>query len=147
MKIEPNSKNDLPEMLIIFNYSRELNGSFPDQVYSIDEFLAVIEGEEVLVARIAEKVVGFVSIWEPENFLHHLFVAPENQRKGIGKALILESVRRYSLPMSLKCIKANVEARRFYESLGWQPGEEGIGTEGLYINYHLKENVKQSDQR
>ncbi|MEZ5503458.1 MAG: GNAT family N-acetyltransferase [Halioglobus sp.] len=139
MKIEPSNKNDFPEMLAIFNFSRELNGSFPKHTYSIDEFLAVVEGEEILVARIGDEVVGFVSIWKPDNFLHHLFVSPKYQRKGVGKALISESVSRFGLPMFLKCIKENIEACRFYEQFGWQLKEEAIGPEGPYIHYQLGE--------
>lgn len=144
MKIESNTKNDLPRLLDIFNLARDENESFLKQVYSMDEFLEVIEGEEILVARIGKELAGFVSLWQPDNFLHHLFVLPQYQARGVGKALVFESVRKFGLPMSLKCNKANTKACRFYEQLGWQAKEEGVGPEGPYINYYRDENAKQS---
>nr|WP_255353979.1 MULTISPECIES: GNAT family N-acetyltransferase [Microbulbifer] len=91
-----------------------------------------------MVARIGGEVAGFVSVWAQSNFLHHLFVSPKHQRKGIGKALISAIVCEFGLPMSLKCIKENTQACRFYEKLGWQPREESIGPEGPYILYELR---------
>lgn len=137
MSIEPKSDHDLPGLLDIFNLARKANASFPDQIHSMDEFLSVIEGEEILVARMADDLAGFVSVWTPEKFLHHLYVSPLFQGRGIGKALVLETVRRFGLPLSLKCIKANTEACRFYEQLGWQVKEEGMGPEGPYLHYYL----------
>lgn len=135
MKIEPGTNNDLSALCDIFNRSRDANGSFPKQLYTLDEFMAVIDGEEVLVARIGEELAGFVSMWKPDNFLHHLFVLPKFQRAGVGKMLVTESIHKFGLPMSLKCIKANTQACRFYERLGFQAQEEGVGPEGPYIHY------------
>lgn len=139
MNIEPGVSDDLPALLAIFNATRAANNSFPKQVYSMDEFSAVIDGEQILVARMANELAGFTSVWKPKNFLHHLFVSPGYQRMGIGKALVSESVRRFGLPMSLKCIKANTHACRFYESQGWQVKAEGVGPEGPYLLYYLGE--------
>ena len=139
MKIEPSSPKDLPEILNIFNLSREENGSFPGRSYCMSAFQGAIEGEKILVARVAGEVAGFVSVWAQNNFLHHLFVSPKHQRKGVGKALISAIVREFGVPITLKCIKANTQARCFYENLGWQPREESIGPEGPYILYELRE--------
>ena len=41
----------------------------------------------MLVADTDGQVVGFVSIWQPEDFIHNLFVSPEWQNHGIGTAV------------------------------------------------------------
>ncbi len=46
------------------------------------------------------------------------------KRLGVGKALINESVKAVGLPLTLKCIKANVNALNFYLSQGWTIEEE-----------------------
>ncbi|GAB2529373.1 GNAT family N-acetyltransferase [Microbulbifer agarilyticus] len=141
MKIEPSSPKDGPEILDIFNLAREENGSFPSRSYCMSAFQETIDGEKILVARIAGEMAGFVSVWTQSNFLHHLFVTPKYQRKGVGKALVSAIVCEIGLPISLKCIKGNTQARHFYEKLGWQPREESTGPEGPYILYELRKNA------
>ncbi|CAH0539545.1 hypothetical protein [Vibrio marisflavi] len=46
--------------------------------YSLADFELDTEGERILVALVGEHVVGFISIWEPENFVHHLYVSDEH---------------------------------------------------------------------
>jgi len=137
MNIEPKTEDDLPALLNIFNLSRAANGSFPAPAYGMREFLAAIDGEDILVARIDKEIAGFVSVWRAENFVHHLFVLPKHQRKGIGKALISRCAHTFGLPLSLKCVAANTAACRFYEQSGWQPGSKAVGPEGPYIRYQL----------
>ncbi len=81
----------------------------------------------MLVARIAGGIAAFASVWEPENFLHHLYVLPQHQRQGVGGELLRHCTNTFGLPMSLECIEANVEACRFYENLGWQIAETAEG--------------------
>ena len=137
MKIKPATQDDFPKLLDVFNSSRAQSGNFPQRIFSFDEFVEITKGEKILVARRAEEIAGFVSIWQPDNFIHHLFIAPHHQRKGIGRALVLESVHQFGLPLSLKCIKANTDACHFYERLGWREREEGVGPEGAYVLYQL----------
>jgi hypothetical protein len=40
------------------------------------DFDATIAGEIVLVAVADDAPIGFASIWQPDNFLHNLFVHP-----------------------------------------------------------------------
>lgn len=103
--------------------------------------MKAIDGEEILVARRRDDLVGFASVWANENFLHHLYVSPEHIGKGIGKRLIAECVRIFGPRMSLKCIKANTQACGFYEHLGWQAAEEGSGPQGPYILYVCGRNL------
>ncbi len=133
--ITPAQEADLPILCEIFNEARDDNGAFPKDVYDIDAFRKVIEGEAVLVARVADKIAGFASVWEADTFLHHLFVSPHYQRQGIGSALIDHCIKLFGLPMALKCVEANTEACRFYERRGWRNSATAEGPEGRYILY------------
>lgn len=53
-----------------------------------DEILLVAEDEKGILQ-------GFLAIYEPDQFIHHLFIANDAQGKGIGKQLIDEAVKRF----------------------------------------------------
>ena len=56
--------------------------------FCLADFDIDVEGEQIWVALCKGKPVGFISIWEPENFIHHLYISPEYTRKGIGARLL-----------------------------------------------------------
>jgi GNAT superfamily N-acetyltransferase len=89
-------------------------------------------GELVLVAVEQSVPVGFVSIWEPENFIHNLFVLPRRTGSGIGTALLRDGLARIGRPATLKCQCKNTRAVRFYESRGWRIVSDGEGPDGPF---------------
>ena len=107
-------------------------GALPGAIGPAD-FDRSIEGERVLVAVHAEVPIGFASIWEPDSFLHNLFVHPRFQGRGVGKALLAGCEKYFSGVPTLKCSKANTGARRFYESQGWSVRFEAEGPDGTYL--------------
>ena len=92
-------------------------------------------GERVFIAVDKKIITAFASVWEAENFLHHLYVSPQFQSKGIGSVLLEKCIGELGLPMSLKCLESNFDARRFYEKRGWQAAESGPSPEGRYMLY------------
>lgn len=98
----------------------------------IDDFYSSTEGESIIVAVINNNVVGFASIWEPDKFIHNLFIKKEYRRFGIGKKLINEAVNIWGTPLTLKCVKENENAIKFYIDNGWQCIKEELGPEGPY---------------
>lgn len=100
-------------------------------------FDADTEGELLLVAWLKGRIVGFISIWLPDNFIHHLYVDNAYQRKGIGKQLLDKTIPIIGLPATLKCMKANPAALRFYTRNGWTAREEGITDEGAFVLFQL----------
>ena len=72
-------------------------------------------GEVVYEAIAEEDVIAFISLWEPDNFIHYLFVNPLYQSKGIGLQLITLLSEVYGRPLGLKCLSANANAIRFYK--------------------------------
>jgi len=97
------------------------------------DFARDTEGEVLLVAvGIDDQPEGFVSVWEPEAFIHHLYVRSGSRKKGIGTQL-LESLRsRLRKPWKLKCVRANDAALAFYLRQGWLEISSGVGEDGPY---------------
>jgi len=130
---------ELSVLLGIFNDARNSALGFPGKEVSLDEFKMQVEGEQIYVATMDKRIVGFVSVWEDGNFIHHLYVDPAHQNRNIGRALIDKCKEILGLPLSLKCIEKNTGACSFYEKNGWVIDARDIGPEGPYILYILKE--------
>ena len=126
---------DGPVLCRLFNAARAGAEGLPDGTVDVAGFRALIAGEDVLVARIDGAVAGFVSVWPREGFIHHLYVAPAWQGRGIGAALLARCERDHGLPLALKCVQANARARRFYERNGFVADGTGVGSEGVYVRY------------
>ena len=102
------------------------------------DFAPDIRGEQLLVAEHGlNGVVGFVGIWMPDNFIHHLYVLPEFHRIWIGRALLEAALKIIARPAKLKCQSANKNACQFYRHLGWREGEQGIDEIGRWIEFIL----------
>ncbi len=99
----------------------------------LEDFDISTEGELILTAKINNVIAGFVSIWEKDKFIHNLFVSSDFRRCGVGKELINEAVKAVGLPLTLKCIKENFNAVKFYLSQGWTIVEEVSGQEPYYL--------------
>ena len=129
--------NDLSTLCEIFNRARTNHASFPDKALSLDSFSFEIKGEKLLVAERDGFIAGFLSIWAVEGFIHHLYIAPDHQRRGLGRLLLQACESRFGRPLSLKCLQSNSQACRFYETNGWHGGEVVMGSNGPYIPYVL----------
>lgn len=75
----------------------------------IPDLKNALAGEVVYEAIAEEDVIAFISLWEPDNFIHYLFVNPLYQSKGIGLQLITllssiwEAFRTKMLVSECKC--------------------------------------------
>jgi GNAT superfamily N-acetyltransferase len=114
----------------------------PEGHFQVDDFRHFAEEEEVWLALMGEGLVGILSIFRPENFVHCLYVDPDAQRLGVGRALI-EHVRRVvGAPLMLKLDLPNRNAIRFYEATGWERmtglDDQGVDTTGItWARYRL----------
>lgn len=89
---------------------------------------------EILLAEQEGQVLGFVAYSEEE--LAWLYVAPAQQGRGIGKALVQAVLERNpKRPLCVEVLKGNEPAKRLYESCGFvlvetlsgtMPGNEGF---------------------
>jgi ribosomal protein S18 acetylase RimI-like enzyme len=100
--------------------------------YKLEDFNKQTVNEFILVARCENIVVGFISLWIPDSFIHHLYIKNEHKATGVGKALLQEIQNTMPSPIKLKCLKKNKIALNFYNKNGFEEIENGVGTEGEF---------------
>lgn len=135
MKIDtrPYEPRDLPRLRQIYLTSRKATFTWISSMqYQLEDFDQATEGEVIWVAVVGDRPIAYISWWEPENFIHHLFVDPHFFHRGAGKALLQICLSKVGRPASLKCVQRNVQAIAFYQSQGWQITSAGTSTEGKY---------------
>src|SRR5271154_4253708 len=69
------------------------------------------------------RLVGFLALKPEAGCLDQIFVLPEAQGRGIGRALLDFAKDRLSSGIWLRTAAANTRACRFYERNGFTPGE------------------------
>jgi GNAT superfamily N-acetyltransferase len=116
-------------------------GWMDSSLFRADDFDRDTEGEIIWVAISDNEPVGFISVWEPENFIHNLFVHPKVIRQGFGSALLDECLNHIGRPAVLKCASKNIRARDFYVSKGWGTVSEADGPDGKYLLMHFDEET------
>ena len=99
---------------------------------SLQDFERATEGERIFVAELDGVPAGFCSVWEPDSFVHNLFVAKGCRRAGVGSALLERAAQEFPLPLALKCVAENRSALGFYLSHGWKIQQEGYSPDGPY---------------
>ena len=108
--------------------------------FKLDDFEKHIKGELVLVAIEENIPVGFISIWMPNNFIHHFYIDQKYQGKGIGTLLLKAVIQQTQFPITLKCLEQNTKAVAFYRKKGFIEKERGPSEHGGYILFELLEN-------
>jgi ribosomal protein S18 acetylase RimI-like enzyme len=126
IEIRPASPDDVAALRELFFAARiaAFFWAVPDLLQR-EDFDAATQDEPILVAVLNEQIVGFVSWWPPENFIHNLFVDPTHQGRGIGPQLLTAALRQIGRPATLKCVQKNVRALAFYRRHGWLIAGEG----------------------
>ncbi|WP_326848843.1 GNAT family N-acetyltransferase [Bacillus altitudinis] len=75
------------------------------------------------------KILGFISLYVPDRFIHLLFVHPDGAGQGAGDLLLKHAVEVLGTPVTLKCVSENHKALSFYQKRGWkavvEEGEPG----------------------
>jgi ribosomal protein S18 acetylase RimI-like enzyme len=83
-------------------------------------------------------IAGFLTLWEPDNFIHMLYILPAFQGSGAGRALLAALPdwprRRYRL----KCLVKNTRAIAFYRAIGFEIVGDGASPEGDYKDMQLR---------
>jgi ribosomal protein S18 acetylase RimI-like enzyme len=135
MTIRPAEPSDHPALAELFLVARNDAFTWADPAsHTRDDFADQTEGEAIHLAESSEgELLGFISIWEEENFVHHLFVSPAQQGKGVGRALLADLASRRAGPFTLKCVAANSAALAFYRKTGWREIGSGTVSEGRYL--------------
>jgi ribosomal protein S18 acetylase RimI-like enzyme len=100
-----------------------------DEAFQADYFRSRWDPSQRQIIVVDRTDIGVVTLEErPEAvFLALIEIRPAYQDQGIGTAVIREvmaDAHRRGLPVELHILKANVEARRLYERLGFRLTEE-----------------------
>jgi GNAT superfamily N-acetyltransferase len=142
MEITEIKKSDYEALRKLFLIERLITFSWLDPTeFQLDDFEKDTQGELILVARLDDIPVGFISIWEPNNFIHHLYIDQKYQNKGIGTELLKVAIEKSNLPLSLKCLENNKKAVKFYIRKGFIETEKGISEHGNYVRFELLKNI------
>lgn len=96
----------------------------PDSFKAAD-FHRFAADEEVTVAAKGGALLGFLSFYRPQSFVHGLYIARSARGQGIGRALLFQAAANAADPLTLKCDVANDAALGFYAGLGFKPVERG----------------------
>ncbi|TCR90855.1 GNAT family N-acetyltransferase [Rhizobium sp. BK376] len=137
--IRPAEREDRTVLSDIYLYVRRTTFTWVDPgQFHEEDFAAHTRGERVFVCEDrAVGIAGFLALWEPEDFIHMLYIRPRFQGQGAGTALLEFlpgwPVRAYRL----KCLVRNKRAMGFYASLGFQVTGNGTSPEGDYLDMQL----------
>jgi len=142
MEIREIKNSDFDTLRILFLKERQVTFSWIDPTeFKLDDFEKHIKGELVLVAVDNEVPVGFISIWMPNNFIHHFYIDRQHQSKGIGTLLLKSAIQQTNFPVTLKCLEENIKAVTFYRKKGFIEKERGPSEHGDYILFELLEDL------
>lgn len=100
---------------------RQLNAWAPKDEESVYRLAGKIESEFAILAKAGTSLLGFGTLSPGCEELDMLFVAPDEQRRGIGTHLaeLLEQKAREEGNASIT-VRASLTARPFFESIGYE---------------------------
>jgi ribosomal protein S18 acetylase RimI-like enzyme len=129
---------DIPVLRELFLRVRIASFVWEDPLkFKSSDFDRESSGESVLVAWADGTIVGFVSVWVPDNFVHHLYVEQSYHRRGVGSGLVKAVLDRFGSPIRLKCETSNEKAIQFYRKMGFLEMERGLAESGPFILFEL----------
>ncbi len=114
----------------------------PDNHFRAEDFKMFALDEEVWLAQMGGALVGILSIFRAESFIHCLYVDPDAQGLGVGRALVSHVRRVMGEPLTLKLDVPNRKAIAFYEATGWERmtglDDQGVDDAGIkWARYRL----------
>jgi len=132
MNIRIATELDYPELRHIYLESRRKRFHWAKaEDLKLEDFDKDTEEELIIIAEEDSRILGFASLYLPENFIHNLFVHPDIFGKGVGARLVTAAIDKMNKPIRLKCVSENQKALSFYENNGWkrvveegEPGEK-----------------------
>lgn len=131
--------DDLPALRELYLKVRQATFTWLDTShYQLSAFDTDTAKEFTLVAHIGDVVVGFVSAYLPDNFIHHLYVDNRFQKQGVGTELLTAILGKLKPPIGLKCLESNENAVNFYERNGFSFVKKGVSVEGVYILFEYE---------
>lgn len=126
---------DTPALRELFLRSRRATFIWqPNDAFALADFDTQTQAERLRVAEDeAARLVGFVAVWEPDHFIHHLYVDTPQLRRGIGRALLHALPGWPATRYRLKCLRANEAALAFYRACRFVEVGAGCADDGEYL--------------
>lgn len=137
MEIRQAKANDVAAIarIHVASWQAAYTGLLPDQVIAdhdialrSKQWQRLYQRDAALVALVRGQVVGFITGGHQRSHLelgggypcevYGLYVDPEDQRHGVGQALLLAKRRELGRPFTLDCLSSNRQAMGFYQSQG-----------------------------
>jgi GNAT superfamily N-acetyltransferase len=132
--IRPSTAEDIRDLKKLFLEARQSTFTWAEPgAFRLDDFEQETYGEKILVAIREDEIAGFISLWEYDHFIHHLYIRNEMQGKGIGSALLEAAVHAVGYPLRLKCLEKNTKALSFYQKKGFVAKGKGMAELGVYF--------------
>jgi GNAT superfamily N-acetyltransferase len=132
--IRPSAAEDIQELKQIFLEARQSTFTWAEPgAFRLDDFEQETYGEKILVAVTEDSTAGFISLWEYDHFIHHLYIRNNFQGKGIGSALLDAAAGTVGYPLRLKCLERNTKALSFYQKKGFVAKGKGMAELGVYL--------------
>lgn len=121
MIIREASQADYPALRRIYLDSRRESFFWANsEEFALEDFDKETADEYILVAESQLGIVGYASLYLPDDFIHHLFVHPDSAGQGVGTMLVKAAIDKMNKPARLKCVSENRRALAFYEKNGWR---------------------------
>lgn len=142
VEITEHNKSHLPDLRKLFLQERQSTFVWVNQSeFRLKDFERETEGEYILIAIENGILIGFISVWERNNFIHHLYIDKKYHGQGVGTKLLHAIIAKIGFPITLKCLENNTKAVNFYIKKGFTQKERGLSGHGGYILFELKEAV------
>lgn len=130
MKIEKLSIHNYDDILLLWKKTG-ISADSSDTKEEIERMIQ-LNSDLLLIGKIEEKIIGVVmgGFDGRRGYVHHLAIDPEYQKKGYGKLLMDELIKRYRKKrvhkIHLFIEKRNKDVIQFYRKLGWELREDLI---------------------
>jgi len=139
IRIIESREKDIDALRNLFFKTRRATFFWADKSqFQLSDFEKETEGEYILVALCGEILIGFVSVWVADSFIHHLYVDEQFQNQKVGTRLLNAVLDKFGYPIRLKCEENNTRALHFYQQNGFFEKEKGQSETGAYILLELK---------
>jgi ribosomal protein S18 acetylase RimI-like enzyme len=97
----------------------------PKNWFKAADFMRFAKEEAVYVAESNGQILGIMSVYRPESFVHCLYVDMPAQGLGVGTALLAHAAKETKGPLALKVDEPNQRALAFYKHLGFVERDSG----------------------
>ena len=125
IQIREMTTQDKPSLRQLYLESRRETFYWDDpELMHIEDFDRDTEDEFIFVAESQQTIIGFISLYVPDNFIHCLFVDSSFKGQGAGHLLLEKAKQQLQRPLKLKCLSRNKPALAFYEKEGWEKVHE-----------------------